>query len=478
MGQCARCEPASSRTLGLMSSVTESNKPTGRAAKINRQGNAGAGGRRAPAGLATRNAAVEVIAAVLVAHRPLDEALAMSHDLEPRDRAFARLIAATVIRRLGELEAVLNSFLSKPLPRKTGRLRQILLAASAQLLVLDTPAHAAINIAVEQCQADRDARHFAKLANAVLRRVAGEGRERLAGLDAVELNVPAWLLARWRSTYGEELARAIGAAQLTEAALDITPKSDGVGWAERLAGTLLPTGSIRLSAAGRIEELDGFADGAWWVQDAAAALPVRLLGPVGGLTVADLCAAPGGKTAQIAAAGARVTAVDVSAPRLQRVTENLDRLKLEAETVVADIAEWQPARMFDAILLDLPCSATGTIRRNPDILRLKRERDVVGLAKVQSTLIATAAALVRAGGALVVCVCSLEPEEGERQVEAFLSTHPAFSRNPVTPQEVGGRGDWITAAGDLRTLPCHDPLPAPVPGGMDGFYAARLLRSS
>ncbi len=438
-------------------------------------------------GLATRQAAVRVISAVLTDHRSLDEALAASDALEARDRGLARLIAGTVIRRQGELESVVGGFLSKPLPRKTGALWPILLSAAAQLLMLETPPHAAISLAVEQCRDDRDARHFDKLANAVLRKVATEGPLRLAALDPVTLNVPPWLWQRWRTTYGEETARAIAMAQLQQAPLDLSVKSDAAGWAERLGGVVLETGTVRLAAAGRIEDLAGFTEGAWWVQDAAAALPARLLGDVAGRAVADLCAAPGGKTAQLAAAGALVTAVDLSDARLARVRENLQRLGLTAEIVAADIANWRPGRQFDAVLLDLPCTATGTIRRNPDILRLKRDRDVAVLAEIQSRLIEATADLVAPRGRMVVCVCSLEPEEGERPVEAFLAAHPAFRRVPVEAGELAGHVDWITPAGDLRTLPSHIlPMPAPsLPAsatstvsaaGMDGFYAARLER--
>ena len=437
-------------------------------------------GRRSPpqpAGLATRQAAQRVVTAVLTQDRTLDAALVATDKLEPRDRAFVRLIAVTVLRRLGELEAVLNSFIERPLPKSSGPLRHILLVAAAQLLTLETPPHAAISLAVDQARADRDARHFDKLANAVLRRVATEGPAKMTGLDPIALNVPGWLMTRWQRHYGDEAARAIAEAQLREAPLDLTLKPDisASAWAERLGGTLLPTGSIRLMEAGRIEELAGFAEGAWWVQDVAATLPARLLGAVAGLRVADLCAAPGGKTAQLASAGAKVTAVDNSEQRLKRLSENLARLQLAAETVVADVAQWQPATQFDAVLLDWPCTATGTVRRNPDILHLRRESDVAALAGIQHKLIEATARLVAPGGRLVACVCSLEPEEGPQQISRFLAHHPEFTREPVTPDEASGRLDWITPDGDLRTLPNHAPLPG-TPGGMDGFYATRLRR--
>ncbi|MFA5949319.1 MAG: transcription antitermination factor NusB [Hyphomicrobium sp.] len=428
------------------------------------------------AGLAARELAVTALAAVLDRGRALDDAFDAAAasprlgGMEPRDRGLALLIVRTVLRRRGELGAVVSSFLEKPLPKDTGVLWPILLSAAAQLLVLETPPHAAISLAVDQCRADRGASRFGKLANAVLRRVATQGADVLGKLDdPAALNVPAWLLSRWSKTYGENSSREIAAASLSEAPLDISVKSHPELWATTLGGVALPSGTVRLTSAGRIEELPGFADGAWWVQDAAAALPARLLGDVAGRDVADLCSAPGGKTAQLAATGARVTAVDLSANRLRRVEENLARLKLTAEIVTADAATWDPDRQFDAILLDAPCTATGTIRRHPDIVHLKREPDVAQLAALQSQLLDRAAHLTKPGGLLVYCTCSLEPEEGIDQVTQFLLRHSNFERVPLRSGEVGLEASWVTPLGDLRTLPTH---------AMDGFYAARLRRKS
>ena len=425
-----------------------------------------------------------MIEAVLGKGTTLDEALvqalsgASPTQLEPRDRAFARLLAATVLRRLGSLEQVLGTFLEKPLPKDAQRARAILLVASAQLLVLGTPPHAAINLAVEHCRRDRLARHFDKLANAVLRRVAGEGQAVLARRDTLRLDIPDWLWRRWSATYGEAVARHIAEASLREAALDVSVKSDAAGWAQRLGGHLLPTGSVRLASAGRVEDLPGYDDGAWWVQDAAAALPARLLGTVAGARVADLCAAPGGKAAQLAAAGARVTAVDASSHRLTVLRQNLARLKLadSVNVVQADIETWSPRERFDAVLLDAPCTATGTLRRHPDILRLKHTEDVARLAKLQTRLLARAADLVRPGGVLVYCTCSLEPEECERQIEHLLATTPGLAREAIRAEEIGGLDACISPAGDLRTLPFHLALEPPQMAGMDGFFAARLKR--
>jgi 16S rRNA (cytosine967-C5)-methyltransferase len=426
--------------------------------------------------------AVRLIETVLRERQPLARSSTSrassgpGEEISPRDRAFARLIALTVLRRRGSLETVLNHFLQRPLPESAARARAILLAGAAQILLIGTPPHAAINLAVEQCRRDRQAHRFAGLTNAVLRRVSAEGRSLLATLDPAALDVSGWLLQRWRERYGPETARAIALASLEEPPLDLSIKSDAAAWAERLGGVLLPTGSVRLTQAGRIEDLPGYAEGAWWVQDAAAALPVRLLGDVAGKHVADLCAAPGGKTAALASAGARVTAVDISSERLSLVRENLGRLGLgsTAETLAADIETWEPNQTFDCVLIDAPCSATGTIRRHPDILHLKKLEELPRLAMLEGRLLARAARLVAAGGLLVYCTCSLEPEECEDQIRDFLAAHSEFERAPLGPGLADIEPAWITGDGDLRTLPFHSP--GGVAGGMDGFFAARLRR--
>jgi 16S rRNA (cytosine967-C5)-methyltransferase len=431
-----------------------------------------------PAGLQAREAAVRLLTAVLAEGHSLDGALAKEFQqsaLEPRDRALARLIATTVLRRLGQLEALLHSYLEKPLPKKQGALWPILLSAAAQLLFLDTPPHAAVGLAVEQARRDRQAGRYDKLVNALLRRAGREGRATLEKQDAVALNIPSWLLQRWISAYGEGTARRIAEASLSEAPLDISVKSDAEAWAAKLGGGVLPTGSIRLSAGGRVDAMPGFEEGAWWVQDAGAALPARLLGDVAGRSIADLCAAPGGKTAQLAAAGAKVTSIDLSAARMQRLKSNLERLKLDAELVEADAGTWSPGGKFDAVLLDAPCTATGTIRRHPDILRLKRPEDAAALAEIQSRLLNNAAELVAPGGTLLYCTCSLEPEEGPAQIERFLSAHPQFERHPIAPGESGIAPECLNEIGDLRTLPFHLPGAEPALSGVDGFYVARLV---
>ena len=438
---------------------------------------------KAPEGLAARRLAVSLVAGVLGQRRPLEQVLAeLSRQpdlslLHPRDRALARMVAATVLRRQGELEHVLNAFIERPLPADKGQLWPILLCAAAQLLCLEMPAHAVVDLSVELVRRDRGAHRFAKLSNAVLRRVSERGAALIAAQDAVRLNIPGWLWQRWSEAYGAATARRIAEASLKEAALDISlkPAEDPNAWAERLGGLLLPTGSLRLQSHGRIEDLPGYGEGAWWVQDAAAALVGRLAGEVAGRSVADLCAAPGGKTVALAAHGAAVTAVDISPARLERTRANLDRLRLSATLVAADVATWTPGLSFDVVILDAPCTATGTIRRHPDILRLKAAEDVARMAELQGRLLANAARLVKPDGLLLYSTCSLEPEEGSEQIAAFLAAHDAFRRVPVVAHEVGGARQTLTPAGELRTLPCHGPQGS-LAAGMDGFYVARLRR--
>jgi 16S rRNA (cytosine967-C5)-methyltransferase len=318
---------------------------------------------------------------------------------------------------------------------------------------------------------DRDARHFAGLINAVLRRLAEAGIEP----DSLHLNTPDWLWRRWSANYGKAAAQAIAERHAEDPPLDITPKADSSDWAEKLGGIVLPTGTVRIAAPrGRIEDLPGYASGDWWVQDAAAALPARLIGESAGLRILDLCAAPGGKTAQLAAAGARVTALDQSQARLERLQANLARLHLSAEIIIADAATYQAPEPYDAVLLDAPCTSTGTVRRNPDIPHLKSQSDLAQLVPLQARMLDNALSLVRPGGLVVYCTCSLEPEEGKEQIDRLLGRSRDVVRIPVEPSEIGGAGHLISPAGDLRTLPCHR---LGAGDGLDGFFAARLRRS-
>jgi 16S rRNA (cytosine967-C5)-methyltransferase len=426
--------------------------------------------------LTARRAAAELLVAVMDRGRALEDSLAETESfsaLEGRDRAFARALVTAGLRRLGGLNAVLSRFLERPLPESAAHARALLHLGAAQLLVLGTPAHAAVGETVETANSMREARGFAKLMNAVLRKVAREGPALFETLPP-GADLPPWLYARWRATYGNE-APAIARALLNEPPLDVTVKSDAVVWAESLGGIVTPTGSVRIPSprgegAGGVEALPGFDDGAWWVQDAAAALPARLLGDVRGKRVLDLCAAPGGKTLQLAAAGVHVTAVDKSASRLERLRENLARTKLSAEIICADALEFRADEPFDAILLDAPCTATGTLRRHPDVAWLRRPTDIRSLAELQSQLLAACAPLLKPDAPLVYAVCSLEPEEGPSIVSEAL--RKGWARAPLAPGDAPGAEPFIDANGDLRTLPSH----WPDIGGLDGFYAARLIR--
>jgi 16S rRNA (cytosine967-C5)-methyltransferase len=439
--------------------------------------------RDAQVGLPARRAAVELLAAVLQKRQPLDDILGRSldrgsmGDLPQRDRALTRAIVAASLRRKGQLDRVLGTVLERGMPDKSGTLYPILLSAAAQLIFLKTPPHAAIDLAVTLAQYDPKAARFSKLVNAVLRRVASEGEAIAAGLDAARVNTPDWLWSRWVSYWGETRAHAIAASHLVEPPLDLTVKSEPELWAERLSGRVLPTGSVRLLLKGRIEALPGYDEGAWWVQDVAASLPARLLGDVAGTRVADLCAAPGGKTAQLALGGASVVAVDTSKTRLGLLAKNLERLGLEAERVVADAATWQPEEHFDAVLLDAPCSSTGTIRRHPDIPYLKSPKDIEALAALQTRLLDNAASLLKPGGRLVYSTCSLEPEEGEAQIAALLVRNEALRLDAIAPDELYGQAEWIEPSGCLRTFPYELGLDGPDWSGMDGFFAARLVRA-
>lgn len=421
------------------------------------------------AGLPARRAALAILSGVLQKRRPLDAGLDHLAGLAPRDAGFARALVSETLRHMGALDAVLRKFIAKPLvPHKAGATSEILLLGACELLILKVAAHAAVDAANELAAKDSKAVHFKPLINAVLRKVAKEGEAVLSGLDRERLSTPDWLWTRWAAQYDAGTARTIARAHQREAPIDIILKSaDGIFPAsEVLFGNVR-----RLTDPGRIEDLPGFAQGDWWVQDCAATLPARLLGDVRGKTVIDLCAAPGGKTMQLAAGGANVIAVEIDAARAERIQENLARTKLSAEIATADARDFDTKAPF--VLIDAPCTATGTIRRHPDLPWIKGAADVTVSAGAAYEILESGAALVEPGGTLVFAVCSLEREEGEEQIAVFLSQHPEFSRAPITADDVFGHSDWITPDGDLRTLPCY----LSDKGGMDGFYAARLKRS-
>lgn len=434
-------------------------------------------------GLAARRIAADILDGVLQKHRMLDDQLdgAGAHPglktLSDRDRALMRRLVATILRRLGTLGHVLSRLLDRGIPSDAPRAQSALLIGAAQILWMDVPDHAAVDLSVRLVQADRRAAKYAGLVNAVLRRCAREGQPLIDEVKSQMLDLPPWLVARWIAAYGEDATRAMAAAVSVEPALDLTVKSDPEGWATRLHGESLATGTVRTLLHGSVTMLPGFDEGQWWVQDAAAALPARLFGDIQDKSIADLCAAPGGKTAQLSHAGARVTAVDRSVNRIARLKDNLSRLTLAADTTVADATEWQPVGDFDGILIDAPCAATGTIRRHPDVAWLKQEADIGTLAALQKRLLQKAVTLLKPGGTLVYCTCSLEPEEGEQAIASLLDAEPAMRRAPVGRDEVAGLDEILTPEGDIRTLPSHLAHADPRLGGLDGFYAARLVKS-
>jgi 16S rRNA (cytosine967-C5)-methyltransferase len=435
-------------------------------------------------GLAARRIAADILDGVLHKHRTLDDQLdgAGAHPglkaLADRDRALMRRLVATILRRLGSLGHLLSRLLDRGVPTDAPRAQSALLIGAAQILWMDVPDHAAVDLSVRLVQSDRRAAKYAGLVNAVLRRCAREGQALIDEVKSQTLDLPPWLVARWTAHYGEATAKQMADAISHEPSLDLTVKSDAPHWATRLHGETLPTGTVRTLLQGAVTMLPGFSDGQWWVQDAAAALPARLFGDIKGKAIADLCAAPGGKTAQLAYAGADVTALDRSPSRMARLRDNLARLSLKANEVVTDAAEWPGhGAGFDGILVDAPCTSTGTIRRHPDVAWLRQEADIAALSALQKRLLQRAVTLLKPRGTLVYCTCSLEPEEGEQAISTLLSDEPGLRRVPIEAGEVAGLSEIITQEGDLRTLPCHLPHEDPRLAGLDGFYAARLVKS-
>jgi len=420
-------------------------------------------------GVEARLAAGVLLNAALEGRGGLDAALSFREvaSLPGPDRAFARAVAMAALRRLGEIDQILDRKLQKGPPLA---IRTILRIALAQTMVLETPAFAAVSTAVKLAERDPKTRPYKNLVNAVLRGIDREG----PGLTTAESNLPDWISARWRATYGEAGLAALALAAREEPATDLSlkPDVDPAAVAAEVEGEVLPGGTVRTGRRGDVAGWPGFEDGGWWVQDAAAAVPARLLALKAGETGADLCAAPGGKTLQLAASGADIVALDRSDTRLKRLRANLERTHLTAEVVVTPAEDWEDDRQFDAVLLDAPCTATGTFRRNPEVLRATKPADVAKLADVQHRLLDAAADRVKPGGRLVYCVCSLEREEGETQIIAFLRRNAAFTTTPADPAAVGAPAEALTPEGWLRILPSmwaeH--------GGLDGFFVARLDR--
>jgi 16S rRNA (cytosine967-C5)-methyltransferase len=438
--------------------------------------------------LSARAVAIELLEAVLKRRKPLDEALAEHPDLDRlvnRDRQFVRALVTCTLRHLGQIDHVLAQCLEKPLPARASAIRNILRLGTAQTLFLKTPAHAAVDTMVTLAGKRGGEAGYKGLVNAVLRRIAREAdlfRQFAPGSGNFTgaISLPDWLWQSWVKAYGVAKATQIAIAHLEEPPLDFTVRRDPDHWAKMLGGAVLPSGTVRRAAhapdnyrpSPRIEDLPGFAEGMWWVQDLGAGLPAKLLGNLTGKRALDMCAAPGGKSAQMALAGAQVTALDRSRKRLARVAENMTRLRFAVDCEVADAALWQKIKDYDVVLLDAPCTATGTIRRHPDVAWLKDPGDVAKLSASQDALIDAAVRLAHAGGTILYSTCSLQPEEGPDRIAAALKRHPSLARLAVRPEELFGFKELVTPEGDLRSLPSH----LAQLGGIDGFYAARLIK--
>lgn len=429
----------------------------------------------------TRHLVYQVICAVDEKNFPLDQALedcfSKADNLDPRDRAFIKNLATTLFRHLAFIDKHISSFLKRPLQKRALWVRHWLRIGAAQILFLDVPDHAAVNTSVDAVGNSKrsGAKVFRGLTNGVLRNVI-RGKERI--LADLEKNpdgiLPRWIKGRWSDFYGEKTVSKICRVLKTQPPLDVSVKDPEKieVLAKELGANEIYPGTLRFRPKGPITTLPGFRDGDWWAQDLAASLPPRLLGNVKGKRVLDLCAAPGGKTLFLAAQGAFVTAVDISKTRIEMVKENLTRTGLSAEVINQDVRKFRTGNLFDFILLDPPCSATGTLRRHPDVPYHRGKADIERLAGLQLQMLDHAMTQLKPGGVLIYCVCSLEKEESEDLIEAFLKITSGVKRVPIKPSELEGHKDWITKAGDLRTLPCH----LGDKGGMDGFFAARLTR--
>lgn len=430
--------------------------------------------------LVSRKAAFDVLQRVIKRGEQLDAALdvTLAHlDLSSQDRAFVRMLITTTLRRFGQIDAILETASARPRKQISDTVWTILQIGATQILFMNVADYAAVDLSVRLAKSQGEEK-AAGFVNGILRKLTRE-RETLLGGKASDslLNIPEWIRNILEADYGSERARSIAEASLVVPPLDLTLRQGLVAeeWAVRLQGEIIGETTVRLrNTEGSVRDLPGYEDGDWWVQDVSATLPVRLFGNIQGRHLADLCAAPGGKTLQMADRGAMVTAIDSSEKRLVRVHENLERVGM-GDLVTAlceDAKDWTPATPMRGILLDAPCTATGTIRRNPDVLRSRSESDLKSVIQLQSTLLNHAASILSPGGTLVYCVCSLFHEEGERQIAQFLEKHSEFSiRNAAEflPSEFLR---CVSPDGTARILP--DDLPEQ--GGADGFFMARLDR--
>lgn len=414
-------------------------------------------------GLAARRAAASILAEVTGKKRMLAELLPDLATLAPADRARAQRLTLSALRRIEGADAALAPHVSRaPSPE----LRALLRIAIAELAERPQDAHGIVSEAVTLARQDKRMTQAAGFVNAVLRKLSSQP------LDLPVQRLPSWLRAPLNRRFGKVAVKGIEAAHLAGPMLDITLKAPDQAalWAERLNAEILPTGSIRLGPGAQVSALPGYETGDWWVQDAAASVPAQVLAAKPGESILDMCAAPGGKTMQLAAAGATVTALDTSSARVERLRENLSRTGLPAEIVVADALEWSAPQAFDAILLDAPCSATGTIRRHPDLPFVKTAKDVESLLPLQAALIDRALDMLKPGGRLVFCTCSLLPEEGEEQMAAALSRHPGLERDQKAV--AGWPGIWDAKGGGLRLRPDH----WAEKGGLDGFFIGAMRK--
>lgn len=433
------------------------------------------------AGLKAREIAFEILRDVLERKQSLDVSLEKDgrlQDLSPQDRGFVRMLTATTMRRLGQIDDLIGKASERKGEDITPpAVRTLLRMGVAQLCFMVAANYAAVDTAVELADQKGLSRQKG-FVNAVLREVGRHYQMWLPKQDSARLNTPEWLMKLWIDDYGLRTAAEIAQANLSEAALDITVKDPANLdlWAEKLDCTILPTGSLRRRENGNVTTFEGFDDGLWWVQDVSAALPAKLMGDFAGQHIIDMCAAPGGKTAQMAAMGASVTAIDRSTARLRRLDFNIQRLGLtdHVDIAVADSAAWQAKEAVPYILLDAPCSATGTIRRHPDVPYLKSEEDVTRLCDIQRRILNNAAAQLMIGGVLIYCTCSLQKAEGEQQIDWLLENNSSMCRIPIQSEEVDGLSEILTEQGDVRILPFH----LATNGGMDGFYIARLTKVS
>ena len=441
-------------------------------------------------GLATRIAATIILTRVIDDQRSLDGLLDTRHgprqfrELNEADKSLARAIVTSALRHRGEIDFALSKVLDRKPPKKARQLVHTLHVAAAQILFLDVPDSASVDLAVTALRNDKRSTRFAGMANAVLRRLSREKSTILAGNDQKEaalLNMAPWLAKRIRKDFGRERLEAIAVQHMLPPVIDLTVKADPQEWAENLQGRNLFGNTIRTRLEGKVETWPGYEQGAWWVQDAAASLPAHLFGEIKGKTALDLCAAPGGKTAQLVAMGADVTALEMSEPRLERLRGNLQRLQLKANCIQEDMMQWEPEEAFDLVLLDAPCSSTGTIRRHPDVQWSKSPEVIAELAQLQYDMVARAAQFVKPGGTLIFSNCSLDRQEGEDIFARIIGSDIGLESDPIHPHECFDLKEIVNRQGAIRTLPCHlqdaNGVQAdPEMTGLDGFFCARFTR--